>query len=106
MWLRVPRIKIKTKRGRHGEGGIAQAGALPVSPGQGKGGGFHHCYGFPTVSEGAANSVRWSTDTASALVNARLCCFTAIEATRKVYFMVFLMARNAPNEFGFKRGGK
>lgn len=49
----------------------------PPSPAQGKGGGFHHSYGFPTVSEGAANPVRWSTDTASALVNAMLCYFTA-----------------------------
>lgn len=49
----------------------------PPSPAQGNGGGFHHCYGFPPVSEGDANPVRWSTDTASALVNAMLRYFTA-----------------------------
>lgn len=79
LWLRVPRIKIKTKTGRDGEEGIAiplsevlglvhtRLTAIPTIASPGEGDGFHHCCGFPTVSEGAANPVTWSTDRASGL---------------------------------------
>lgn len=72
----MPRTKIKIKIGRDGKGdfaialsevlGLVQPWELlpPPSPAQRTG------VGSTTVSGGAANPVRWSTDTASALENA------------------------------------
>lgn len=69
---------------------VHASGGCSPHPGQpmGTAGGSHHCCGFPTGSEGAADPVRWSTDTAATLVRAMLCYFTAAQAAEKMYFFL------------------
>lgn len=115
-WLCVPRTKIKTEMGRDGKGGFAISLSevlglvqpwelLP----------HHHQprrWGWAPPLLWLSHSL-WRGCQPCEMVHRHsfctweCCYFTATQATEKVYFFVFfLMARNTPTEFGFKRGGE